>query len=179
MSIATLAENKVDRNAVKATQQSPDQAGQPGQPGQAGQAGQADDKRNLSDALAAVAAYVPTEIIAAYTIVLALGSDDRHSTAIPFSWFLAMLVFTPLFVWLVYAVRSKEEQRDYLSPRLWPWWESIAACISFTVWSAALPNTAFARCDWYSPRLAAIALMLISGLLPLIGALMTKQRATS
>ena len=42
-----------------------------------------------------------------------------------------------------------------------------------------MPNTAFARCDWYSPRLAAIALILISGLLPLVGALMTRQRATT
>jgi hypothetical protein len=169
MSISTLAENKVDRNA---SQSAPPASALPGQANPPPE----DGKRSLSDALAAVATYVPTEIIAAYTIVLALGSDDRHSEAIPFSWFFAMLVFTPLFVWLVYAVRSKEQQRDFLSPRLWPWWESIAACISFTVWSAALPNSAFARCEWYSPRLAAIALLLISGLLPLVGALMTKSR---
>ena len=39
--------------------------------------------------------------------------------------------------------RNIPRGRDYLSSRQWPWWESIASCVAFTAWSAALPQTAF------------------------------------
>lgn len=180
MSISTLTDEKVARNAQRAAspaQAAPTQSvANPDQAGVVAAAPSDDSKKTISDAISAVAAYIPTEIIAAYTILLALGASDSGHGALPLPWFLGMLAFTPLFVWLVYAVRSKEENRNFLSPRLWPWWESIAACIAFTVWSAALPNSAFGCWGWYSPRLAALALMLVSGLLPLIGSLVTTSR---
>ena len=128
--------------------------------------------KTLTDALSAVAAYVPTEILTAYTLTLAVVSSK---TMLSMSWYLAFLVLTPLFVWLVFAAKSKEQNRAFLSWRLWPWWESVAACIAFTAWSAALPQTAFARFDWYSSSVAAIFLTVTSGLLPLVGAVVTKS----
>jgi hypothetical protein len=78
-------------------------------------------------------------------------------------------------VWLLYAARSKEKGQPYGSPRLWPWWEALASCIAFIAWSAALPKGAFERYEWYDAFGAAIILVLVSGLLPLLGVLFTKK----
>lgn len=158
MSIVGLAASKVARNArelsgVPAPQEPP--------------------PSTVTDALAAVAAYVPTEVLTAYTLTLALAVGNKP---LSLAWYVAFLVMTPLFVWLVFAAKCREENRAFLSWRLWPWWEAAAACIAFTAWSAALPQTAFQRFGWYSSGVAAVALAVISGVLPLVGTVVTKTQ---
>jgi hypothetical protein len=146
------------------------------------------EKKTLTDALAAVAAYVPTEIIAAYTLTLAVAVNQKPTTtsdgqviapALALSWYFIFLGLVPVFVWLVFAARSRETKSDFLSWRLWPWWEAFAASVAFTVWSAALPQSAFVEFTWYNSGIAAIVLMLVSGLLPLVGAVITKPSKSS
>lgn len=143
-------------------------------------------KKSITDALTAVASYVPTEIIAAYTLALGVAVTDKAvldeqghpvSAHLAMNWFVLFAALTPLFVWLVFAVRSSEAKAPFGSPRLWPWWEAISAVIAFTTWSAALPKSAFAQWDWYDPGVAAVCLVIVSGLLPLVGAVVNRQKA--
>lgn len=128
---------------------------------------------SVTDALAAVAAYVPTEILAGYT--LALGTADEAGLSA--GWFVVFLLLTPAFVWLVFAVRSKEQAKPFWPWRVWPWWECAAATIAFTAWSAALPHSTFVKFTWYSAGAAAVALVITSAALPLLGAIVTKANA--
>jgi hypothetical protein len=158
MSIVGLATSKVARNAR-------DLAG--------ASAPQDPTPSSVTEALAAVAAYVPTEVLTAYTLTLALAVGNKP---LSLSWYFAFVVLTPVFVWLVFAAKCREQNRPFLSWRLWPWWEAGAACVAFTAWSAALPQTAFQRFGWYSSGVAAVVLAVISGVLPLVGTVVTKTQ---
>jgi hypothetical protein len=133
-----------------------------------------DPQKTMSDALALVAGYVPTEILTLYTMVL--GIVTASGTHLPLWVFLAFLAFTPPVVWLVYAVREREEGRTRLPwrPSEWPLWEMCAALIAFVVWSAVMPRGALEVYPWYRADLAAIALLMVSLFLPLIGRLAKK-----
>lgn len=135
-------------------------------------------KRSVSDALAIVVAYVPTEIIAIYTLLIATLGDTGSVAAAPLPlWsFWAFVTATPLFVWLLYAVRCVEERK----PIPWSWadlprWEAISAAIAFTAWSATLPRSPFREFAWYDSGVAAIVLVVVSIVLPLIGTLVTRK----
>jgi hypothetical protein len=134
-------------------------------------------KKVFSDALSAIVAYVPTEIIAAYTLVLA--TVGAQTAPVPMWTFWVFLGLTPLFVWLVYAVRSVEQGKDIpLGWNVIPLWEAIAATIAFGVWSATLPRSALRGYSWYDPDVAAFVLVVISIVLPLVGVLVAKRRST-
>lgn len=183
MSIASLAGQKASR--VRAPAAPP--AGAAGALAVTG----AEDERarkTVSDALTAVATYIPSEIIAVYTLVIAMavpdggiGGDGRPVVAaLPLWAFLVFLGAILPFTWLIYAVRQVESHEPIpWSPRQWPIWEAIASAAAFVAWSAALPRSAFLRYDWYSAALASIALVVVSLLLPLIGVLATRQARPS
>jgi hypothetical protein len=135
-------------------------------------------KKTFTEAMATVTAYVPTEIIAVYTFVIA--SLERAGLAV--SW--AFLAATPVFVWLVYAARCVEEQKPIpWSWKGWPYWEAISASIAFAAWATALPNSPFInaqwikdKASWVEPEHGAIALAIVSVLLPLVGVLANRRQ---
>jgi hypothetical protein len=136
----------------------------------------------LSDALSAVAAYVPSEVIAIYTFVIATTINPKtaagEAAILPMWTFYAFLIGTPIMVCLLALVRMKAENAV---PTLWqnfaklPWWEPVAATIAFTAWSAAMPCSAFSHAGWYSANVAGVALVITSALLPLFGRLFEKK----
>ncbi len=140
--------------------------------------------RTMSDMLSAVTAYIPTEMIAVYTMIIGTTVSDSGPPGpgtppphLPMWGFGAFLAAVPLVVWLLYAVRKVEAGAAIpWSPRRWPWWEIVATTIAFTAWSAALPKSAFLRWSWFSAGTAAALLAAVSALLPAIGVLATARR---
>ncbi len=127
----------------------------------------------ISDAISIVVSYIPTEVVTLYVVVLGILTESNKTAGMPV--LIAFLAATPLMVWLVYAVRERESGRPIpWKPSEWPLWEMGAALVSFTVWSAALPRGALESCSWYEPDLAAVSLLVVSLLLPLIGRLAKK-----
>ncbi len=168
MSISTLADRKVELLKAEAGTETPP-ATDPSSDNTA-------TAKTISDALSAVAAYVPTEIIAIYTLVIATAIDPSitgdKETPLSIGAFLGFLGATPFFVWLVFVVKkiaSDHDKHILKSWRSWPWWEAISATIAFTAWSAMMPHSAFRA--WLSQNIAAIVLVVVSGLLPLLGGL--------
>lgn len=143
--------------------------------------GDEETEKPLSEYISIIASYIPVEILGPYTMALALitgGSpapDGGATQHISMGWFLVFLCLTPAFVWLLYAVRCKEKNKKIGSWRDWPWWEAFASCVAFVVWSATMPKSAFLEYDWYRPNVWAIALVLISGILPLVGKIATSR----
>lgn len=164
MSISTLVRRRIDREERATARQAADQP-----------------TPTTSDAAAAVAAYIPSEVIAAYTLVLSLTVADgvtAAGTPEALAWpaFFGFLAGTPLFVWLSYAVaRVGAGLSVPWSPRQWPYWEAVAAVVAFTVWSAVMPKSAFLAESWYSAAWASVALFVASIVLPLVGTVVTRQ----
>jgi hypothetical protein len=53
-------------------------------------------------------------------------------------------------------------------PTQWPIWEMVAATVAFAAWGFALPDNPFKGAGWYSPALAGIGVLVISGALGLL-----------
>lgn len=139
---------------------------------------EANPDRTITDALALVASYVPTEVIAVYTLALGLTAGGADQAAVPIDrwYFLAFLLGTPLFVWLVAAVRAREGGEAIpWSPRAWPLWEMSSAVIALLAWSAALPRSMFLHYRWYSASAAVLVMVVVSVILPLVGRLVHAQ----
>jgi hypothetical protein len=171
MSLISLAERKVKQQPSAAVAHA------------AANAAAADDTsaKTISDALSAVAAYVPSEVIAIYTLTIATTVSPKAANGepgvLPLSVFFAFLFATPLLEWLVFVVHKIEtdHNRDILrQPLQWPYWEATAATIAFAVWSATMPRSAFSNYNWYSPNISGIVLVVVSLLLPLVGGLFRK-----
>lgn len=154
MSISTLVARKVSRER--------------GAPGQAGATPQ-----SISDALAVVAGYIPSEIVALYTMVL--GIVTTSATRMPLFAFMAFVSAVAPTVWLLYAVREREAGNPIpWKFSRWPTWEMISGLIAFTAWSAALPRGAMEAYSWYRADYAAIMLLVVSIFWPILGGLAKK-----
>lgn len=180
MSIATLARSRAARTAPPPPQPPPGAMGELAPP--------EDDesKKTISDALTAIAAYIPSEVIAVYTLVIAMtvtsattAADGKTVQAMLPMWaFYAFLVAIPLMVWLLYAVNKVEAKEPIpWSPKDWPFWEAASSMIAFAAWSAAMPKSAFLKWPEFTPAMASILLVIVSIVLPLVGVLVTKKPA--
>lgn len=160
MSISSLVSRRVAREELEAVEEKaipPPKAAAP----------------SLSDAIAVVVSYIPTEIVGFYTVVL--GVLTERGVTLTLTTMVAFLVATPPVVWLVYAVKERESGRPIpWRPSTWPLWEMISATVAFAVWSAALPRSALEDVHGFEQDYAALALIGVSLLLPLIGRLAKK-----
>jgi len=89
-------------------------------------------------ALAAVVAYIPTEIVGTYVAILDLLGDAGRS----WLWgvFLFFVVSTPIIVLVTFLVKHARRARAARTAS-WPWWAMGAATIAFAAWAAALPDS--------------------------------------
>lgn len=147
----------------------------------------APEKTAISDALSTIASYVPSEIIAVYTLVIGMVVSDQGAPAgepaapphLPLWAFVTFAAAIPFVVWLLYAVQKVERKEPVpWSPQTWPYWEAISSIVAFTAWSAALPKSAFLKWEWFSAPIAAIGLVVLSIVIPLVGVLWTRRSRT-
>lgn len=126
--------------------------------------------------LAAITAYIPTEIITVY--VATLGALSAPASARPgdgLTATIAFLLLTPVIVWLIYAGKVKASGKPLPSSvKEWPIWEMTAATISFAVWATALPNSPMTSLQLISSAMAAVLIMVVSLVLGLIGPLVQR-----
>jgi hypothetical protein len=119
-----------------------------------------------SSTLAAIAAYIPTEVLTVYVAVVAAVNPAGAPVASRGSaWaaFLVFLVFTPLAVWLVYAGKVRRAGKKLpISLKRWPKWEMFAATAAYAVWAFAMPETPFSEFGWYSTAIAAVAVLVVT-----------------
>jgi hypothetical protein len=122
--------------------------------------------------LAAIAAYIPTEVLTVYVAVVAALSPGAGA-AVPASagWiaFLIFLVFTPLVVWLVSAGKVRRAGKAApVALNQWPKWEMFAATLAYSAWAFALPQTPFSEFGWYSAAIAAVGVLVATTALGLV-----------
>jgi hypothetical protein len=131
-----------------------------------------------ADALDALMAYIPTEILVLYVAVLA-AAQDTGGPGGPLVWwpFFSFLVATPIVVWLVYAGKLRGMGRNLpLRITKWPKWEMVAATAAYVAWALALPETPFRGFPWYNSALAGVAVLVVSAVLGLLAPIFVSKR---
>jgi hypothetical protein len=123
-----------------------------------------------------VTSYIPTEILTLYVagIAIFLTSDSSAKPNYGAAWLTFWIYFflTPVFNLLVFALKRQASALPFpKSPNKWPWFETVAATVSFTVWAAALPTTPFVTLPWYSQSLAGYVVLVVTTLLGLLSQL--------
>lgn len=105
-----------------------------------------EDSGTVTQALAIVMTYIPTEILTLYVPVLAaLGASPTSKQGSEYIAFYSFLVATPLVVWLMTAARLRSQGHldRILQFKYLPVWEMFAATTAFIAWALALPNQLF------------------------------------
>jgi hypothetical protein len=132
-----------------------------------------------------LARYIPTEAIAIYIAILAgafaaltpkpgeKASDLDYSSR--WHFFFIMLGVTVGLVWLIYAAKTRPEDRR---KRDVPIFEMAVATLALASWAAALPDTPFADFKWYGGWFPPLVLSTTTALLPLIAAALGKTAPT-
>lgn len=117
----------------------------------------------LAKAVAAVAAYFPTETVGTYLAVLAIlqpGSAGER-----WAFYFVFLAFTAVVV-LYYSWRRQEASGQMMEGRTLAWL-FVFSGVSFTLWSATTPWTPFLEFTDDAQRFAGAAIIVLSPLLPM------------
>lgn len=126
-------------------------------------------KGNIETALNVLFGYIPTEIITLYVAVLAAIGVESQVTQAEWNAFWVFLAATPVVVWLVYGAKLRNADLPLpLAFGAWPLWEMLAATIAFAAWAFALPQSPFAKFDWYAPALSGVVVLITSAVLGLL-----------
>jgi hypothetical protein len=136
---------------------------------------------NTNGAIQTLTTFIPTEVLTLYVSALAaLGplttktGNEIHQIG---RWapFWSFLVLTPIIAWVAFATKITVSGKPIpTSPSTWPLWEIGAATFAYVAWAFALPNTPFARFQWYSTGLAAFLVLVVSAGLRLVAPLMQR-----
>lgn len=132
-----------------------------------------------------VARYIPTEAIGLYIAILAgafaklTPKPPKKFYQLDFSgrwhFYFAMLAITAALVWLVYAAKTRSQDRRR---RDVPVFEMVIAVFAMAAWAAALPDSPWADFKWYGGWFPPIVLSTTTALLPLIAAAFGKMAPT-
>ena len=118
-----------------------------------------------------ILAYIPTEVIAAYTAISGLLKDDTGVSS-TYKWVLfTLIVITP--VWTYFAVKDNPKPLIRSGGEKQALFHAIVAFFSFIIWVYALGDQNLIRllcdgldqCAAYQPRTGAVVLILYTGLL--------------
>lgn len=132
----------------------------------AGSAGEGRERvaPDFAKAIAAVAAYFPTETVGTYLAVLAI--IQPQSTDARWAFYTLFLVFTGVVV-LFYSWRAQQrEPGQRLETRSLLWLLAFSG-VSFTIWSATTPWTPFLAISGDAQKFAGAATIVLSPLLPM------------
>jgi hypothetical protein len=132
----------------------------------------------IDTALNLLFGYIPTEVLTLYVAVLAaLQQPSKYPSA---TWivFWSFFAATPAVVWLVYGAKVKAMNKPLpIGFGAWPVWEMSAATIAYSAWALALPNSPFAKFDWYSSALSGVVVLVASTLLGLLAPFFQRKLA--
>ena len=145
----------------------------------AAKADKAETQSTGSSTLAAIAAYIPTEVLTVYVAVVAAlnpAATPAASRGAAWAAFLIFFVFTPVVVWLVYAGKVRRAGKELPAKvRQWPKWEMFAATAAFVAWAFALPDTPFVQFAWYSAAIAAVVVLVVTTGLGLVAPVVSQS----
>lgn len=133
-----------------------------------------------TSALAALSAYVPTELIALYLSVLGasgIAAAVAAGTPSPVDArgiFYGFLIAAPVVVWLIFAGKVRAAGKKIPTDIMkWPKFEMFAAFVAFGAWALAVPGNAFTREAWYNAGLIGSAALIVSAALGLLATIFT------
>lgn len=113
----------------------------------------------LTDALAKVTAYIPTEVLAIYVPALGIANTSRYLWLWIIFGISSFLVL--VFVWLNNRSRRLRAHRKRRLTLL-----MLFALIPFVAYACAIPDTPFKQITSAAPRVGGIAVLILAGLLP-------------
>lgn len=143
--LATLADHEKRGEPVPEVPGKPDRAASP--------------QNALSDALAKVTAYIPTEVLAIYVPALGIANTSRYLWLWIIFGISAFLVI--VFVWLHNDARRLRAHRRRRFALV-----ILFALVPFVAYAAAIPDTPFKQITSAAPRVGGIAVLILAGLLP-------------
>jgi hypothetical protein len=132
-----------------------------------------------SNALSALARYIPAEIVTLYVAALsampAITATFATVTEVRLYWFFVAL--TPALLLLVLAGKRRSEGFSALpSLRDWPWWKLVASTVAFLVWALAIPATPYLATS-QGKVVAAFGALLVSTFLTLLEPIFEPSRS--
>jgi hypothetical protein len=119
---------------------------------------------DVAKAIAAVAAYFPTETIGVYLAVLAIIQPS--SSGGRWAFYLIFLVFSGLVV-LFYAWKKEHAATGAKVMRKSVYWLLLFSTVSFTIWSATTPWTPFKDITDDAQKYAGAMTIIFAPLLPM------------
>jgi hypothetical protein len=137
------------------------------------------DPTAASNALVALARYIPAEIVTLYVAALsampAFAATFTFMTEVRLYWFFVAL--TPVLLLLVLAGKRRSEGFSvFPSWKEWPWWKLIASTIAFLVWALAIPATPYLS-GTQGKVVAAFGALLVSTFLTLLEPIFEPSRS--
>ena len=137
------------------------------------------DPTAASNAFAALARYIPAEIVTLYVAALsampAFAATFAFVTEVGLYWFFVAL--TPVLLVLVLAGKRRSEGFSAFPPwKEWPWWKLVASTIAFLVWALAIPGTPYLSTA-QGKVVAAFGALLVSTFLTLLEPIFEPSRS--
>ena len=132
-----------------------------------------------TNALGALARYVPGEIVTLYVAALsampAITATFAAVTEVRLYWFFVAL--TPVLLLLVLAGKRRGEGFSaFPSLKDWPWWKLVASTVAFLVWALAVPATPYLA-GAQGKVVAAFGALLVSTFLTLLEPIFEPSRS--
>lgn len=143
--------------------------------------GAQDNSSTLNDALQAITAYIPSEVLVTYVAVsAAINASPSSSHTGEWVAFWSFLVATPLAVWLLFAAKLRNGGKPLpWTPGTWPLWEFIAATLSYAIWAYTLPKSPFSYVSWYDATVGSVLILVSAFALGLLAPVFQPRGATS
>jgi hypothetical protein len=142
-------------------------------------------KTSTTNALSAIVAYIPTEIVTVYVAVLttlgvtvppAAAANGEVVTATPLPVYALFILLTPVVVWGLYASRVVAGgKRIPKRIRSWPKWEMLAATLAFAAWGAAMPSSPLEVIPGFQAALAGVVALVLSLLIGVFSPLFSSK----
>lgn len=129
----------------------------------------------VTDTLAVIAMYIPTEVLTVYVAALAAVQNPAPENPSSYAVWITFGIFgvaTPIIIWLVYAAKIKSAGKPLpVAFAQWPLWEMSAGTLAFIAWSISLPSAPFLEYLGIPGTLATVILLITTTLLGLLAPL--------
>lgn len=121
-----------------------------------------DERDPARNAIAVLAHYIPTEVIAVYVAALAAVSEiETKPDRLEEAFYFGGMGLVVLFVILAQAAERKTMTEAESQALSYPYWPCIAGVAAFAVWALAIPQAKpiFSLLDGYEPLIGVAAIL--------------------